>query len=259
MTQSYYRSLGDGHFASTELTEGAWSPDEQHMAVATGLLVRELEAFEGGEGTRLCRISLDIFGMIRRGECEIDVRVVRPGRRISLLEAEWRSGGRTAIVARGWRLATEDTREALGTEDAPMPGPDEATPHTAMAAWPGAFLRSLEVRVLPGWRPGRGQTWLRTGTELVEGGTSSTLARLAGMMDVANGLAPRVAPGGTWSYPNVDLQIHLHRAPRGEWLGVDVTQQYGPDGIGLTSAVLHDLDGPFGRSEQILLVRPGGH
>lgn len=31
---------------------------------------------------------------------------------------------------------------------------------------------------------------------------------------------------------------------------------YGDDGIGLTSSVLHDIYGPFGRSEQILTLRP---
>jgi hypothetical protein len=35
-------------------------------------------------------------------------------------------------------------------------------------------------------------------------------------------------------------------------LGLETVQQYGSDGIGLTSAVLHDVYGPFGRSEQIL-------
>jgi hypothetical protein len=30
---------------------------------------------------------------------------------------------------------------------------------------------------------------------------------------------------------------------------------FGSDGIGLTSTVLHDLEGPFGRAEQILTIR----
>ena len=259
MSRAYYRDLGDGRFESTEWTEGAWSPDEQHMAVATGLTVRELERIPGGEGKRLCRISLDILGMIHQGECTIATRVLRPGRRVELVEAEWRSKDRPTIVARGWRLATDDTTEGAGTEDEPMPHPDEAEPVGHMDAWEGRFLRTLEYRTLPGWRPGRGRVWLRTDTTLVAGEPTSDLARMMGMTDVANGLAPRVAPGGVWSYPNVDLQLHLHRAPAGEWLGVDVRQQYGTDGIGLTSSVLHDLDGPFGRAEQILLVRPGGH
>ena len=56
-------------------------------------------------------------------------------------------------------------------------------------------------------------------------------------------------------FPNVDLQIHLYRLPKGKWLGLDVQQQYGADGIGLTTAVLHDEEGPFGHAEQILTVR----
>ena len=47
----------------------------------------------------------------------------------------------------------------------------------------------------------------------------------------------------------------MHRMPKGRWLGLDAVQQYGADGIGITSAVLHDVYGPFGRSEQILTIR----
>ena len=47
----------------------------------------------------------------------------------------------------------------------------------------------------------------------------------------------------------------MYRAPTGRWLGLETVQQYGKDGIGLTSSVLHDLHGPFGRAEQILTLR----
>lgn len=39
-----------------------------------------------------------------------------------------------------------------------------------------------------------------------------------------------------------------------KWLDIEVVQQY--DGIGLASAVLYDVQGPFGCSEQILTIRP---
>lgn len=268
MTRSYYRDLGDGRFESTTLTQGTWSPDEQHMAVAAGLTVHALESMPGGEGKRLSRISLDILGMIHQGECEIRTRVVRPGRRIELLEAEWRSQDRATIVARAWRLTTAETTAVVGVEDEPMPSPDSFAASDFMHVWGGNFVSSLEYRPLPEGRPGRGRIWVRADTPLLDGAEVSPLARLMGTVDVANGIAPRIAPnldpeqapqGESWSYPNVDLQLHLHRAPSGEWLGLDVRQQIGPDGVGLTSSVLHDLDGPFGRAEQILLVRPGGH
>ena len=79
------------------------------------------------------------------------------------------------------------------------------------------------------------------------------------MVDTANGVVPRVGLGldeANWMFPNTDLQIHMHRLPQGRWLGIDAMQQYGADGIGVTSAVLHDVYGPFGRSEQILTIRP---
>lgn len=59
-----------------------------------------------------------------------------------------------------------------------------------------------------------------------------------------------------WMFPNVDLTIHLHRQPEGRWTGLDTTVVFGPTGQGLTSTVLHDVNGPVGRAEQILTVRP---
>ena len=54
---------------------------------------------------------------------------------------------------------------------------------------------------------------------------------------------------------NLDLQIHLYRLPQDQWLGLETVQQYGEDGIGLTSSVSHDIDGSFGCSKQILTLR----
>lgn len=259
MTAAYYRPLGDGRFAPTEWTEGAWNPGEQHLAVATGLIVHELEAVAGGEGKRLSRVSIDVLGLIHRDEFEITTRVARPGRRVELLELEWAARGRTAITARAWRLATEDTRDAEGVEDERLPGPEQGEELGHLSRWAGRFVQTLECRTLPGHRPGAARVWLRTGHELIEGAPPTVLSRLAGMIDVANGTGPRVSPHDGWRFPNVDLQVHLHREPAGEWLGLDVRQQLGPDGVGLTSSVLHDLDGPFGRAEQMLFVRRGGH
>ena len=89
---------------------------------------------------------------------------------------------------------------------------------------------------------------------------ASALVRLLGLVDSANGVSARMAPDpGGWMYPNVDLSIHLYRDPVGDWLGLDTSVTIGSDGVGLTSSVLHDVKGPFGRSEQILTVRPIPH
>lgn len=256
MSDSFYRDLGGGKFESTIHAQGAWNPQEQHMAPISGLLTQCLLDCEPRANMQLSRLSFDIMGMIPGGEFEVSTAVVRPGRTIELLEARMEAGGRTAVVAKAWRLSTQDTHAVAAVEDPRIPGPDEAGPHAGMTAWPGGYIRSLEARVVPGHRPGRGRVWLRNPYAMVEGRPTSDVVRLVGMMDAANGIASRVAPGGdSWMFPNVDLQIHLHRMPTGVWLGLDTRVTFGANGVGLTSSAVHDLDGPFGRIEQILTVR----
>ncbi|MDY3331088.1 MAG: thioesterase family protein, partial [Pelistega sp.] len=105
-------------------------------------------------------------------------------------------------------------------------------------------------------RPGKGIVWITTDKAMVEGEQPSSFTRLLGLIDTANGTVPRQEGDFDWAFPNLDLQVHLHRLPQGDWLGLETIQQYGADGIGLTTSVLHDVYGAFGRSEQILTIRP---
>ena len=50
-------------------------------------------------------------------------------------------------------------------------------------------------------------------------------------------------------------QGHLFGEPRGDWLGFDTTVSFGSGGLGVTSSVLHDEDGPFGVLAQALTLR----
>ena len=97
--------------------------------------------------------------------------------------------------------------------------------------------------------------WLRSTAHLIEGVPTSELAAMFALVDTANGVSVRALPSEL-VFPNVDLTVHLFRAPRGEWLGLATEVSFGADGVGLTAAVLHDLDGPFGRVAQILTLRP---
>lgn len=89
---------------------------------------------------------------------------------------------------------------------------------------------------------------------MVAGEPTSDFVHLIGMVDTANGIAMRTKDRA-WIFPSIDLQIHLYRIPTGRWLGLDTVQQIGGNGVGLTSSVLHDEHGSFGRAEQILTVR----
>lgn len=258
-------------FSPTIHAQGAWNDHEQHMAPATGILAYELERFAQEKdcktGTdqaqpplRIARISLDILGLIHLDEFSVHTKVIRSGKTIELLEATLSAQDRICIVARAWRLITQDTRAIAGLEDQQVPYlPADLPDWQEMKGWPGGYIESVEFRIAPNSRAGKGMAWLTNDLDMVAGEPTSDFVKLMGMVDTANGIAPRIGMGMKtfdWIFPNTDLQIHLYRLPKGKWLGLEVVQQYGEDGIGLTSAILHDEIGTFGRSEQILTIRP---
>jgi Thioesterase-like superfamily len=252
----YYKDLGEGRFCSTIHAQGAWNEHEQHMAPASGLLADRLERHEPRADMRMARLSYEILGLIPGGGFDIVTTTLRPGRTIELLQAELVAAGRVAIRATAWRMITADTAAVAAVEDATIPSPVDCKPYDGASVWPGGYIRSLEMRVADGHRPGSGKVWLRTDHPLTNAADSTDMARLMGLVDTANGIAARVPPGkDSYAFPNLDLQIHMYRRPEGEWLGLDNAVSFGADGIGLTSTVLHDLVGPFGRAEQILTLR----
>lgn len=254
--EPFYIARGDGRFDATIHTQGAWNPNEQHMAPVSGILTHCLQQFQPRPELRMARLSFDILGLIPSGTFTISTSMLRAGRTIELVQAELIADGRTAVRATAWRLLRTDTADIAAIEDKRMQGPDvSGNPAPLEDRWDGGFIRAIEVWTVGGHSEGRGRAWIRTTHPLVNQ-PFSDLARLIGLVDTSNGIAVRVHsdPGG-FAFPNVDLQIHMYREPTGEWLGLENSVSFGTDGIGLTSTVLHDDVGPFGRAEQILTLR----
>ncbi len=257
-SNSYYRHLGENRYESTAHAQGAWNSHEQHMAPVTGIMVHALEQYRPRDDMRLARLSFDILGLIPAGEFTIETMLLRPGRTIELLQAELIAEGRVAVRVTAWRLQKNDTTAVEAYADEPLDSLESSIPWDGMTIWPGGFIKTLEGRSCPGHAPGRGRAWLHSPFTMLDGGEhSSALVRLLGLADSANGVSARMTPEpGGYMFPNVDLSIHIYREPVGQWLGLDTHVSLGADGIGLTSSVLNDVNGPFGRTEQILTVRP---
>jgi hypothetical protein len=237
---------------------GAWTTHEQHIAPALGLLVHAVERDRDArrdDGLVLGRLSFDILGTIPIDVVDTAVRVVRAGRTVELVEATLSHRGRAAVLARVWLLRPGTTPDLSGTALPRIPPPAEVPPWDARGVWPGGFIASVEVRRRE-LEPGRAAFWVRTPVPLIADEDVSALASAAGLLDIANGMTVRVSPQDV-AFPNLDLTAHLFRSPRGEWLGFDTTVSFGPGGVGLTSSVLSDEDGPMGTMSQILTVRPG--
>ncbi|MDV9190781.1 thioesterase family protein [Streptomyces sp. SR27] len=255
--ESYYERTGENRHKPTAHAGGAWSADEQHFSPLAGLVAHEIDRYLARRpgNLALARISYDILGRIALDECEITVETVRPGRTIELLEAVVLIDGRPVVRARAWLLASLDTSSVADSPVEPLPAPDTLEPWAMGAAWGGGYVSSIDIRRTPPARRGRTTAWVSSSLDLVAGEPSSPLASYIALVDTANGIAVQQDPTA-WMFPNLDLTIHLHRQPRGPWTGLDTTATFGPTGQGLTSSVLHDVDGPVGRAEQILTVRP---
>jgi len=258
MVMAYFEQTGDHTFRATEHTGGAWDTATQHIAPALGLLAHAVEADHASrrdDRLLVSRLSYDILGTVPVAEVEVGVRVMRTGRTIELAEATLSHAGRAVVVLRAWLLQPRDTVALQGTGLPAIDGPEEHEPWDPTTVWPGGFIASVEVRRRE-IAPGRASFWVRTPVPLLAGREVSRLAATAGLLDIANGMTVRADPRSV-AFPNVDLTAHLVADPQGEWVGFDTSVAFGPDGLGVTTSVVHDRTGPIGTSSQSLTVRPG--
>ncbi|MEV6161679.1 thioesterase family protein [Streptomyces sp. NPDC052052] len=256
--ESYYERTGEHRYKPTAHAGGAWNLDEQHFSPVAGLIVHAMDQHLAGRPENTLtpvRISFDILGRIPLGECEIQVATIRPGRTIELIEAVLLIDDRAIVRARAWLAASYDTSAVADSPHERLPAPETLEPWVMSNAWGGGYIASIDARRMTPLRRGRGTAWISSRLDLVAGEPSSPLASYITLVDTANGVAVQQDPT-EWMFPNLDLTIHLHRRPRGPWTGLDTTVTFGPSGHGLTSSVLHDIDGPVGHAEQILTVRP---
>src|SRR5437764_8090114 len=96
---------------------------------------------------------------------------------------------------------------------------------------------------------GPGRMWGRQRVALVDGQKPTGLQRLMTVADSASGIGNRLDIAH-WLFINTELTVHLWREPVGEWIGVDSDTTVGPTGVGTAASVLHDGDGPVGRTAQ---------
>lgn len=104
-------------------------------------------------------------------------------------------------------------------------------------------------------RPGPAAGWIRMKHPLIEGEPDTPLTHVLIAVDSASGISA-VLEWDKWLFINVDLVVHLHRYPQGEWIHMDATTAVQPHGIGLATSVVSDEAGPLGVTAQSLLLAP---
>ena len=251
---------GDGEwFVPTGHSRGPWEPGSQHGGAPAALLAEAVR----DPGMHVARLSYDFTGPVAVGRpLRIETRLVRPGGRLQLVEADLVDAEGTAVVRlRAMRLRRGDLAGLPNEADAeaiPGGGPGAARAGefpTETDEAEGFHRTAMEIRFGGGTSYGIGPAlaWFRFARPLIEGEEPSPLALVAAAADFGNGVS-RVLDFERHLFVNTDLTIHLRRDPVGEWVMLDARTRVEAHGVGLAASTLYDERGAIGLSAQSLYV-----
>jgi hypothetical protein len=237
-------------------TRGPWDPSSQHGGAPAALLAEAVHA----DGMHVARLAYEFLGPVPLEPLRVRTRIVRPGRRLQLVEAELSAGDTPVVRVQATRLRRADVRLPAAPDAEAVPGGGPArgvsSPFPGEAAGVEGFHRTaMEIRFVGGTGYGKGPAlaWFRFARPLVGGEPTSPLALVAAAADFGNGVS-RVLDFEEHLFVNTDLSIHLHREPVGEWVLLDARTRVEPHGTGLATSRLYDERGPIGVSAQSLFV-----
>jgi Thioesterase-like superfamily len=238
--------IRDGdRFAPTPSSRGPWDPTSLHGRVVIGLLGSQIERRHGGPDFLPARLTVDMYRLPDLSAAEVTTRVVRDGRRIRVVDAEFFSAGKSMARATCQLLRrTVNPEGAVWSPpgwDAPPPGdiPEPRDP-------PGSLGGMWATRPIAGEFGGQGrrQLWMSEVRDLVEGEALTPFVRAALAADFASPFANAGDNGLAWI--NSDVTLYLHRLPVTEWIGMEVVSHQGTDGVAIGECWLHDEQGAIG-------------
>jgi hypothetical protein len=237
-----------------DLTRGGWSDDAQHGGPPCGILARAVENVATLEPMQVVRLTVDLTRPVPLHPLHIETEVVREGRRVQVVDAWLRAGTVELGRARALKIRVGDLDLPEPETDTMPTGPEGME----RLSWRGHFgedddLRrfhydAVEIRTQSGSfnSPGPGTSWFRLLVPTVEGEEPSDFVRLATLADMANGNSQFLDPR-LHLFVNPDISLHLHRLPRGEWIGMRSVSYPQPHGIGMADTAVYDLEGRIGR------------
>lgn len=257
MHSVFFEPAGPDAFQATKSTIGPWSTDAQHGGPPSALAARLMEAYQPAGHQRLASVAVDILRPVPIGLLTARTRIVRPGRRVTLLETVLECGGQEVLHARGWRLETSQTpATATGAADLPAIPPERtAEPVRFPGAVTDGYVSAMDWRYVAGSmrEPGPAAAWMRPTIPLLPDEEISPMCRALLVADSGSGISAVLDPFA-FIFLNVNLQVVLERDPAGEWLLLDAATTVGPAGSGQVVSTLSDAAGPCGRGVQTLLV-----
>jgi len=245
----------------TDLARGPWSPDSLHGGPVAAAVGRSVEQRTGDDGRGISRLTLELLRPVAAAPLAVTSRVVRPGRRVQLVDTVVTQEGSEVAWGRTLRIRVDPTLPGVTTTvpEAPAPAgpasgdevPSDLPDYTAF------HNRAMEIRFVAGRfdRRGPATAWFRLRCPVVAGEEPTPVQRVLAAADFGNGISAEL-DFRTHLFINPDLTVALTRPPEGEWVGLEARTRFGSPGIGSAESVLWDERGRIGRSVQNLVVEP---
>jgi hypothetical protein len=257
LPQSFYVPAADGFLDSTTATMSPWNDTQQHGGPPAALMARAIEQCEPRHGLAIARITVNFLGSIPQGRATVTARVVRPGKRIEMVEAELRVDGRIVASAQAWRVligAGAPSAGLVNTSAEPPPPQEQEYFEGIDPDW--GYGRAIEWRfVKGGYRIGGPVlVWARPTVPLVQGEPTSGVQRMLLLADSINGLSAELDLR-EWLFVPPSLTLTLNRRDTGDWILLDAHTVVDPSGLGLAQATLSDVTGQLGIATQPLFIQ----
>jgi len=236
---TFYTRTPQGYFA-TPAARSPWNYQRLHGRVVSGLLAYAIERDFGDPSFMPARITTDLYRLPEYAPVTVETRLVRDGRRIRLVDAEFICGGVSAARATCQFLRrSEPPPGRVWTPPAwDVPSPDELPPPDSAAGPIGLNAP------IPNAGFGPKRRWFKETHVLVEGEPVSPFLRVAMTADMTSGIAN--GGEGVQGYINSDVTLYLHRLPRSDWIGYEAVDHGAADGVAAGSCRIYDLEGHIG-------------
>ncbi len=248
-------------YEATELGLGPWYPGALHGGAPAALIVHAVNGHAVADGLRLARITYEFVRPVPQAALAVAIEVVRPGRRVTLIDAALRDGEGTEVTrARALLVRPSEVDPPAGPLGGPpsFPGPEQGVPND----WEGRQRRgfatdAMEIRFVKGRFLERGEAiaWFRLRHPLVAGRAVHPLETVAAASDFGNGIAA-VLDWDRHVFINPDLTLYVERPPVDEWVALESQTRIAAGSVGVAESVMWDRRGRIGRAIQSLVIGP---
>ncbi len=254
MPDAIFDRDGDA-FVPTEAALSPWSDQQLHGGPPAMLLARAIEAFPVEQPMFVARMTVELLRPVGRTPLRATSRLVRPGRKVQVVESSLWSGELEVARMTAVRIRTGQVEVPVNHDPPPRELPD------GLERWEGGWrqggayhLLGVDIRSAgpAGGRP-PGWAWFRLRLPVVAGEEPTPLQRVCAAADFPNGISFVVDPRRI-TFINPDLTIYVQRLPVDEWVLVEARTWLEPHGTGMTEGGLYDRTGRIGRSLQSLIV-----